>query len=111
MPSLKNIVVKPRALVLEDQHLSGQSKRRAVVRVEGLICDTICVQRVLSSLSAQPPVTKASHNPADDTFYVEYESNEAKGKGFAAAAMAPVVAPWLRGAVEMGWKGLTRRRR
>ncbi|PZC48865.1 MAG: hypothetical protein C1O27_000234 [Chloroflexi bacterium] len=111
MPSLKNIVVKPNALVLEDQRLPGQDKRRAVVKVEGLVCNTICVQRILASLSTQTTVTEVSHNATDDTFLVEYEGPQAEGGTLAAAAMAPVVAPWLRGALEMGWKRLSRRRR
>ncbi len=108
MPSFRNIAVNPKAHVLEDAPVAGEGGRRAVVAVEGLVCNIICVRRVLTSLETQPYVASVTHEPASDAFVITYRGPTARGEELAAAALAPVVAPGLRAFVEGLWTRLRR---
>ena len=108
MPSFSNIAVNPKAHVLEDAPVAGEGGRRALVAVEGLVCNAVCVRRVLNSLETQPYVSSVAHEPASDAFAITYHGTTARGEELAATALAPVVAPGLREFVERLWGHLRR---
>ena len=108
MPSFRNIAVSPKAHVLEDVPVDGEGGRRAVVAVEGLVCNAVCVRRVLISLETQPYVASVTHEPASDAFAIAYHGPTARGEELAATAVSPVVAPGLRAFVERLWTRLRR---
>ena len=108
MPSFGNIAVNPKAHVVEDAPAAGEGKRKAVVAVEGLVCNAVCVRRVLTSLETQPYVATVTREPDSDAFIVTYHGPTARGEELAAAALAPVVAPGLRVFIERLWARLRR---
>jgi len=59
-----NLFVAPRASV------ARVNEDGSVVKVDGLICDTICERRTLSALRALPGVTDVSHVWGSDEFVV-----------------------------------------
>jgi hypothetical protein len=59
-----NLFVAPRASVVRT------SEDGSIVRVEGLVCDTICERRTLSALRALPGVTDVCHVWGTDEFVV-----------------------------------------
>ncbi len=91
MPSLGNIFVNPRA------HATGApaGPGGARVRVEGLVCSSICARRVRASLLRLPGVVKVDFDPMMDTFQVS-GTRVLSAEELERAAVAPVALRWGR---------------
>src|SRR6266540_5491960 len=59
-----NLLVAPRAFVVQP------TEDGSVVKVDGLVCDTICERRTLFALRALPGVTDVGHVWGSDEFVV-----------------------------------------
>ena len=94
---LGNVFVQPRVVIERDEvDPASLCTRVSVVRVEGLVCDSICARRARRGLEDLPSVTQVRHLPGSDRFVVEYQGAPLHPYLVQAAVLSQVVALWLR---------------
>ena len=94
MPSLANLFVTPDAQVLV--HTDGEGAPITSVRVDGLMCNSLCVRRVKRGLQSLSGISEVSFNPATDTFQLNSMSALPDEYSVRNAVLRQVVFPGLR---------------
>ena len=89
----------PKVTVLEDEAVA-EGRRRAELRVTGIVCNTVCVTRPTVALKAVPGVTGVSFDETREAFVVEYESESPRTGEFERVILGTVVARGVRGLLE-----------
>ena len=96
---LSRLWENPKVTVLADEAVAA-GKRRAELRVTGVVCNTVCVTRPTVALRNLPGVTGASFDEARETFVVEYEGAGPRTGEFERAILGTVVARGVMGLLE-----------
>ena len=69
---LGNIFVEPKVTFHNYTHTSNDSGNNyRLVTVDGLICESICENRVIAALSSMPNIEKVYHKPGSDSFIID----------------------------------------
>ena len=96
---LSRLWENPKVTVLADE-VVAEGRRRAELRVTGIVCNTVCVTRPTVALKGLSGVTGVSYDEAREAFVVEYEGSGPRTGEFERAILGTVVARGVRGLLE-----------
>lgn len=95
MPHVRNLMVEPGARAywsLED----GDGYVEGEIVVVGLVCNSICANRVGQALKALPGVTNVGFHPEKDMFRITAPVEIANGLAFDNIIKRQVIGLWVR---------------
>ena len=106
MPGLQNLFRPPRARLLQEEVREG-GRYEATLQIEGLLCSSQCVRRVLEALTRLEGVESVRFLRGPDLFLVEHRAGQPLGEVLTGAALRPVLFPRFRealGALGRWWR-------
>ena len=95
MPHVRNLMVEPGARAYWSSE-DGDGYVEGEIVVVGLVCNSICANRVGQALKALPGVTNVDFHPEKDMFQVTAPVEIANGLAFDNIIKQQVIGLWVR---------------